>query len=60
MISCINKCQANFLQDSDDNSSYRLEAKSLVKYGKVLDIVSRGSRRSCCFTKAYGHYYEGT
>lgn len=26
----------------------------------LLDIVSSNSQRSCCFTKGYAHYVEGT
>ncbi|CAH1245475.1 TRDMT1 [Branchiostoma lanceolatum] len=37
-----------------------LQDKLLDRYWKVLDIVTPRSRRSCCFTKAYGHYVEGT
>lgn len=32
----------------------------LEKYAWLLDIVGPHSTRSCCFTKAYGHYVEGT
>jgi tRNA (cytosine38-C5)-methyltransferase len=32
----------------------------LGKYAWLLDIVGPHSTRSCCFTKAYGHYVEGT
>jgi len=39
---------------------YLLNEKVLGKYAKILDIVNRDSVRSCCFTKAYGQYYEGT
>ncbi|CAF4926546.1 unnamed protein product [Pieris macdunnoughi] len=32
----------------------------VLKWGKVLDICYKDSRRSCCFTKAYSHYVDGT
>lgn len=32
----------------------------LLKRFSVLDICYSDSRRSCCFTKAYGRYLEGT
>lgn len=32
----------------------------LLKRANVLDICHSDSRRSCCFTKAYSHYAEGT
>jgi tRNA (cytosine38-C5)-methyltransferase len=31
-----------------------------LKRGNILDICHRDSNRSCCFTKAYSHYIEGT
>ena len=37
-----------------------LTPHTLQKYGKVLDIVYEDSRCSCCFTRAYGHYLQGT
>ena len=32
----------------------------LERYGAAMDLVSRGSRRSCCFTKNYSRYVKGT
>lgn len=32
----------------------------LLKRGNLLDICYKDSKRSCCFTKAYSHYVEGT
>ena len=32
----------------------------ILKHAEVIDIVNVGSRRSCCFTKSYGRYAEGT
>ena len=32
----------------------------LLKRANILDICYRDSKRSCCFTKAYSHYVEGT
>ncbi|XP_047534829.1 tRNA (cytosine(38)-C(5))-methyltransferase [Vanessa atalanta] len=37
-----------------------LVSDKLLKRAKVLDICYKNSRRSCCFTKAYTHYVEGT
>lgn len=34
--------------------------KVLSKYAWILDIVTKDSKKTCCFTKAYGHYVEGT
>lgn len=49
-------------EGKDDNyfEKYLLPAKVLSKFALLLDIVNRESERSCCFTKAYGHYAEGT
>lgn len=42
------------------DKKYYLSDDILLKRAKVLDICSKDSRRSCCFTKAYGRYLEGT
>lgn len=39
---------------------FLLSEKVLSKFALLLDIVTVHSERSCCFTKAYGHYAEGT
>lgn len=39
---------------------YILPDNVLGKRSVVLDIVTPLSKRSCCFTKAYGHYSDGT
>ncbi|CAH3031200.1 unnamed protein product [Pocillopora meandrina] len=46
----------------DDNyfEEFLLPEKVLCKFALLLDIVNPQSERSCCFTKAYGHYAEGT
>lgn len=31
-----------------------------LKHANIFDICYRHSKRSCCFTKAYSHYVEGT
>ncbi|KAK9885389.1 hypothetical protein WA026_010886 [Henosepilachna vigintioctopunctata] len=43
-----------------DTDTYLLPMNLLHKYWKLLDICFTGSKRSCCFTKAYGRYVEGT
>ena len=35
-------------------------ADVLTRYSSLLDIVGEDSTQCCCFTKAYGHYVEGT
>lgn len=37
-----------------------LVSDKLLKRANVLDICYKDSKRSCCFTKAYTHYVEGT
>jgi tRNA (cytosine38-C5)-methyltransferase len=34
--------------------------KVIEKYGRLMDVVSLDSHRSCCFTKGYGRLIEGT
>nr|CAG4651175.1 EOG090X0A4V [Simocephalus serrulatus]SVE94384.1 EOG090X0A4V [Simocephalus serrulatus] len=39
---------------------YLLSDKVLLKYCRILDVRQKSSFSSCCFTKAYTHYAEGT
>ncbi|PIK44797.1 putative tRNA (cytosine(38)-C(5))-methyltransferase-like [Apostichopus japonicus] len=39
---------------------YAVPDKTLLRFGRVMDIVREEDERTCCFTKAYGHYVEGT
>lgn len=39
---------------------YRIPEKVLQKRVSILDVCYSDSKRSCCFTKAYGRYLEGT
>ena len=41
-------------------NDFLLPDKVLKKYHMLLDIVNSQSQRSCCFTKGYAHYVEGT
>jgi len=50
----------NMLDSDPDPSLSCLPDKVLLKYAMILDIVIEGSDRSCCFTKGYAHYTEGT
>lgn len=43
----------------DEPNIYLINDK-LLKRANVLDICYKHSTRSCCFTKAYTHYVEGT
>lgn len=42
------------------DNKYFLTDTMLQKRHKILDICSADSKRSCCFTKAYGRFFEGT
>lgn len=51
----------NILEESHtEESQYLLPPKLLQKRAWVLDIRTSESNGSCCFTKGYGHYAEGT
>nr|CAG4643377.1 EOG090X0A4V [Ilyocryptus agilis] len=51
-----------YLEDlkEEDLDRYLLPDQTLVKHWRVLDIRQRCDKSSCCFTKAYSHYAEGT
>lgn len=51
-----------FLEDGDlsDFKNFMLPDKILLRYATVLDIVNKNQSKSCCFTRAYGHYIQGT
>ncbi|KXJ21387.1 DNA (cytosine-5)-methyltransferase [Exaiptasia diaphana] len=53
---------AEFLEPEHDDyfQQFLLPERVLSKFALVLDIVTPFSTHSCCFTKAYGHYAEGT
>lgn len=40
--------------------AYLINDKQLLKGGKALDIVTKHSKRSCCFTRSYSSYLCGT
>eukprot|EP00123_Amoebidium_parasiticum_P001675 comp12827_c0_seq1/m.7987 comp12827_c0_seq1/g.7987 ORF comp12827_c0_seq1/g.7987 comp12827_c0_seq1/m.7987 type:complete len:356 (-) comp12827_c0_seq1:487-1554(-) len=40
--------------------TYYVPRKIMLSKGALMDIVLPTDRRSCCFTKAYAHYVEGT
>jgi len=53
---------ASYLEDLNSNAlnEYLLSDKTLLKYCFVLDIRRSSDFSSCCFTKAYSKYAEGT
>lgn len=44
----------------NDEPNYLLPDKVLSRFALILDIVDATSTNTCCFTKGYGHYVEGT
>ncbi|GIX79435.1 hypothetical protein CDAR_228681 [Caerostris darwini] len=52
----------HFLEDKSDEyfESYLIPDDVLLKYWSVFDIVTDNSCNSCCFTKAYHRYAQGT
>ncbi|KAF8947425.1 tRNA (cytosine-5-)-methyltransferase, partial [Entomortierella lignicola] len=46
--------------DDDRMKRYMIPEKTLLKYGRLFDIVKETTRRSCCFTKGYYHFVEST
>lgn len=51
---------SSVLENGINDEEYLLGDKILLRHGMVLDICYEHSRKSCCFTKAYGRYVEGT
>lgn len=51
---------STIIESFEDISNYSLPDDILLKRAKILDICNPSSRRSCCFTKSYGKYVEGT
>ncbi|XP_045113172.1 tRNA (cytosine(38)-C(5))-methyltransferase-like isoform X3 [Portunus trituberculatus] len=51
---------SHYLIDEVNLKDFLLPDKVLKKYHMLLDIVNHQSQRSCCFTKGYAHYVEGT
>ncbi|XP_075723259.1 tRNA (cytosine(38)-C(5))-methyltransferase-like [Rhipicephalus microplus] len=47
-------------EDLADEASCLLPDKVLSRFSLLLDIVEPMSTNTCCFTKGYGHYVEGT
>jgi len=50
----------NYSDKKVETESFLLKDKTLTRYGMLLDIVNKSSKRSCCFTKGYTHFVEGT
>ncbi|RDD45044.1 tRNA (cytosine(38)-C(5))-methyltransferase [Trichoplax sp. H2] len=56
------RCVSDFMENLTNHSiqSYFLPQSTIERFLKVLDVVKPDSQRSCCFTKSYFHYAEGT
>lgn len=50
----------DILQENLNESEYLVSSKILNKHASILDVKTPASSRSCCFTKAYTRYVEGT
>ncbi|XP_050302562.1 tRNA (cytosine(38)-C(5))-methyltransferase [Anthonomus grandis grandis] len=50
----------DILDNELDLTSYLLPERVLKRRLRVLDVCYRNSKRSCCFTKSYGRFIEGT
>ncbi|CAF1350778.1 unnamed protein product [Adineta steineri] len=59
----IDSNQSMFINDflvSNENSEFELDEKQLKRGLNVCDIITCYAKRSFCFTKSYGKYFEGT
>jgi tRNA (cytosine38-C5)-methyltransferase len=45
---------------SNENPKFELDEKQLKRALQVCDIITCYAKRSFCFTKSYGKYFEGT
>jgi tRNA (cytosine38-C5)-methyltransferase len=46
-------------RDAEGLAELAVPEHILERYGSSMDLVSRSSRRSCCFTKNYSRYIKG-
>lgn len=49
-----------YLDSKKTNEEYLLKSDILLRFHSIMDIVYYDSTCSCCFTKAYSKYVEGT
>ncbi|KAF6200579.1 hypothetical protein GE061_005022 [Apolygus lucorum] len=57
------RCISDILHLSDDSSDYDqflVPDDVLRKRAWILDIATKTSTKTCCYTKSYTHYIEGT
>lgn len=48
------------VEETGHLKSFLVPEATVQHQGVLFDIVKPSDRRSCCFTKAYGRYVEGT
>ena len=58
--SCFKRTISEYIIEKEKTSQYLLTDEVLLRFHEILDIVNRNSTKSCCFTKAYGNYVQGT
>lgn len=51
---------SQYLEHDSHFEQYLVSDKMLTKNSHVFDIVKPNGHRSCCFTKGYYHYAQGT
>lgn len=51
---------SNYLDENTNNDNLLLPTEILEKRFQVLDICTKDSKNSMCFTKSYSRYIEGT
>ncbi|KAI8334923.1 S-adenosyl-L-methionine-dependent methyltransferase [Choanephora cucurbitarum] len=51
---------SKYIEHEKHYEEYLVTDKVLAKNGHVFDIVKPDGHRSCCFTKGYFHYAQGT
>lgn len=44
--------------DTDSEFPYGIPSKTLMKWGRLFDIVTPSSRRTCCFTRGEHVYFQ--
>lgn len=50
----------DIIEKNINTKEYLLPDNTLLKHSSLVDICTPESLRSCCFTKAYSRYIEGT
>lgn len=58
--SCFKRTISEYIIEKEKTNQYLLTDEVLLRFHEILDIVNEYSTKSCCFTKAYGNYVQGT